>query len=129
MFYSVSVIEKKEEKRCRTPKVSKKLTFRVFFLVKYSEGFKLQIIKECAEGSLGYNLLAKKYGVPNQAQIERWGHAYKAFGRERLRKKPFREVFSVQFKMDVLHFMKQTGASNQETAIEFNLHNPTLIAN
>jgi len=55
--------------------------------------------------------------------------AYQAFGEEGLRKKQTKQVYSVQFKVDVLHFMKQTGASYQDTAIQFELNNPPLIAN
>ena len=98
-------------------------------MAKYSDGFKLKIVKEYLDGSLGYALLAKKYGIPNHAQIQRWVRTYKAFNEEGLRKKQSKQVFSVQFKVDVLHFMKKTGASYQDTAIRFNLHNPTLIAN
>lgn len=98
-------------------------------MAKYSEEFKLKIVKEYLEGFLGYGLLAKKHGIPNPAQIQRWVRAYKAFEKDGLRKKQSKQFFSVQFKVDVLHFMKQTGASYQNTAIQFNLHNPTLIAN
>lgn len=45
-----------------------------------------------------------------------------------MRKKQKHQVYSVQFKVDVLHFMNQTGASYQETAIRFQMNNPSLIA-
>ena len=98
-------------------------------MAKYSDEFKFKMVKEYLEGSLGYGLLAKKYGIPNRSQIERWVKAYKTFGIDGLRKKQSKQVFSVQFKLDVLHFMKQTGASYQDTAIEFNMNNLSLIAN
>ena len=98
-------------------------------MAKYSDEFKLKIVKEYLEGSLGYALLAKKHGIPNKAQIERWVHAFKALGKDGLSKKQSKQVFSIQFKLDVLHFMKQTGASYQDTAIQFNMNNPTMIAN
>jgi transposase len=98
-------------------------------MAKYSDEFKLKMVKEYLEGSIGYKLLTKKYGIPNKSQIERWVHAYKAFGKDGLRKKQSKHVFSVQFKLDVLHFMKRTGASYQDTAIQFNMNNPTLIVN
>jgi len=98
-------------------------------MAKYSEEFKFKIVKEYLEGPLGYKCLARKYGIPNKSQIERWVKAYQAFGIDGLCKKQIKQVFSVQFKLDVLHFMKQTGASYQDTAIEFNMNNPTLISN
>ncbi|MBT2583090.1 helix-turn-helix domain-containing protein [Planococcus sp. ISL-109] len=98
-------------------------------MAKYSEDFKLQLVKEYLGNSVGYNLLAQKYGIPNSAPIKRWVQAYEVFGEKGLRKKQTNQVYSVQFKVDVLHFMKQTGASYQETAIRFKLKNPPLIAN
>ncbi|QTD41963.1 helix-turn-helix domain-containing protein [Sporosarcina sp. Te-1] len=38
------------------------------------------------------------------------------------------EVYSVQFKLDVLSFMKRTGASRAETALHFGMTNPPLIS-
>jgi transposase len=97
-------------------------------MAKYSEEFKLEIVKEYLVSSLGYGSLAKKYGVSSSSLIERWVKNYKAFGKDGLRKKQSKQVFSVQFKLDVLNFMKKTGASYQDTAIEFNMNNPSLIA-
>lgn len=98
-------------------------------MAKYSDEFKLQVVNEYLLGPLGFQSLAKKYAIPAQSVIERWVSAYKAFGEEGLLRKRTTKVYSVHFKVDVLHFMKQTGASYQETAIQFNMHNPSLIAN
>lgn len=97
-------------------------------MVKYSEGFKLQLVKEYVEGTLGYKRLAHKYGLPDPTPIRRWVRAFQAFGQEGLRKKQTKQVYSVQFKGDVLHFMKRTGASYQDTAIQFEMNDPSLIA-
>lgn len=98
-------------------------------MAKYSEGFKLKVVQEYLEGKLSYRSLAKKYEMPSSTPIEQWVRAYKAFGNEALQRKAGKEVYAVQFKLDVLKFMKQTGASYQDTAIEFNMNNPALIAN
>ena len=97
-------------------------------MVKYSEEFKLQMVKEYVDGTLGYKLLARKYGLPSPTPIKRWVRAYQAFGQEGLQKKKTNQVYSVQFKVDVLHFMKQTGASYQDTAIEFEMNEPSIVA-
>lgn len=97
-------------------------------MAKYSEDFKLHLVKEYLESSLGYRRLAHKYGMPS-SPIIRWVRAYQAFGKEGLRKKQTHQKYSVQFKVDVLHFMKQTGASYQDTADQFGMNNSTLIAN
>src|SRR5699024_2057677 len=98
-------------------------------MAKFSYEFKLMIVKEYLENSLGYGLLAKKHGIPSQSPIERWVRAYKEFGEDGLRRKHSKQVYPVQFKLDVLNFMKQTGASYQDTAIAFKMNNPSLISN
>ncbi|MEL4024946.1 transposase [Lysinibacillus endophyticus] len=97
-------------------------------MAKYSEEFKLQLVNEYLNGCLGYDLLAKKYKPLASSKIRRWVRAFKAFGIEGLKKKMKKQFYSVQFKLDVLNFMKQTGASYQSTAIHFKLNNPNLIA-
>src|SRR3954470_12631232 len=81
----------------------------VFCMAKYSDKFKLMIVKEYLEGFLGYSLLARKHGIPSDSTVEKWVNSYKAFGEEGLRKKRSRMVYSVQFKLNVLNFMKQAG--------------------
>ncbi|WP_342535574.1 helix-turn-helix domain-containing protein [Lysinibacillus sp. FSL K6-1151] len=98
-------------------------------MAKYSEEFKIHVVNKYMKGPLGYKLLAKKHDIPNHSQIKRWVRAFKEFGEVGLRRKVTKKAYSVQFKLDVLHFMKQTGASYQDTAIEFNMNNPGLIAN
>jgi len=98
-------------------------------MAKYSEEFKFMVVQDYLTGSLGYTLTAKKYELSDKAIVRRWVRAYKAFGRSGLSVKKKKQFYSVQFKVDVLHFMKQTGASYQDTAIEFNLNDPSLIAN
>jgi len=98
-------------------------------MAKYSEEFKLMVVRDYLNGSLGYSLIAKKYGIPSESPVERWVRAYKEFGVKGLTKKMKKQFYSVQFKLDVLKFRKQTGASYQDTAIEFNMNNPSLIVN
>ncbi len=98
-------------------------------MVKYSEEFKINVVNEFLKGPLGYKLLAKKYDIPNKSQIERWVRTYKEFRKVGLRRKVTKQAYSVQFKRNILHFMKQTGAYYQDTATEFNMNNPALIAN
>ena len=95
---------------------------------KYSEEFKLKVVQEYLNGPFGYRLIAKKYAPLGPSQVRRWVSAYKAFGRSGLAVKKKDQVYSVQFKLNVLNFMKQTGASLQETAIQFNLNDPNLVS-
>ncbi|QCR31961.1 helix-turn-helix domain-containing protein [Lysinibacillus sp. SGAir0095] len=96
-------------------------------MTKYSEEFKLMVVQEYLSGSLGYRAIAKKYGIAD-SPLRRWVRAYKEFGRNGISVKKTKQFYSVQFKIDVLNFMKRTGASYQDTAIHFNLNDPTLVA-
>lgn len=98
-------------------------------MAKYSDEFKLTIVEEYLKGPLGYKLLAKKYDLPDHTSIQNWTKAYKSFGKEGLYRKHTKKVYTVQFKLNVLNFKKQTGASYRDIAIEFNMNNPSLIAN
>lgn len=97
-------------------------------MVKYSEEFKLTVVLDYLTGTLGFTLITRKYGISDKSIVRRWVRAYKEFGRKGLAIKKKKATYSVQFKVDVLHFMKQTGASYQETAIQFKLNNPSLLA-
>ena len=97
-------------------------------MAKYSDEFKLKIVQEYLSGSLGTKLLARKYGMPSNSSIRNWINSYKEFGNEGIVRGYSNKVYTVQFKLDVLHFKKQTGASYRDTAIEFKMNNPSLIA-
>ena len=86
------------------------------------------IVREYLDGQLGYNTLANKHGVKSTGQLRAWVSAYEKYGIEGIMRKKNKEVYSVQFKLDVLSFMKRTGASRSETALHFSLTNPPLIS-
>lgn len=96
-------------------------------MAKYSESFKLMVVREYLEGPLGYSLLARKYDIKSGTQLKNWVAVYKKHGVEGLYRKKNNAVYSVQFKLDVLSFMKRTGASVTETALQFGLTNPPMI--
>jgi transposase len=94
---------------------------------KYDEKFKFMVVREYQEGQLGFKLLAKKHGIKSHKQIINWVKNYEKFGPEGLMRKKQNKTYSVQFKLDVLSFMKRTGSSVIETALEFGLTNPPMI--
>ncbi|WP_137744217.1 helix-turn-helix domain-containing protein [Robertmurraya siralis] len=97
-------------------------------MAKYSEQFKLMLVREYQKGKLGYDLLAEKYKMTSSSPIKRWVKLYEKFGMDGLMRKKEKQTYSVQFKLDVLSFMKRTGSSETETALHFGLTNPPLIA-
>ncbi|WP_078428007.1 helix-turn-helix domain-containing protein [Alkalihalobacterium alkalinitrilicum] len=96
-------------------------------MAKYSEEFKIKLVTEYLHGDLGYKLLAKKYNMPSQTPLQDWVRAFKTQGIEGLKRKKVKEAYSIQFKLDTIQFMLETGASYQETADQFRLNNPSLI--
>ncbi|WP_226085552.1 helix-turn-helix domain-containing protein [Mesobacillus sp. S13] len=97
-------------------------------MAKYSERFKLMLVKEYQGGTYGYDTLASKYGMSSSSPIKRWVKIYEKFGMEGLMRKLQKKVYPVQFKLDVLSFMTRTGFSETETALHFGLTNPPIIA-
>ena len=85
------------------------------------------VAQEYLRGELGYKRLAEKHNIKSKKQIIDWVNVYKKFGMEGLFRKKSHEVYSVQFKLDVLSFMKRTGASQSKTALHFGLTNPSMI--
>ena len=98
-------------------------------MAKYNEKFKLQVVQEYLNGPLGFQLLAKKQALSSTTPLNNWVKAYREFGLDGLKRKQTKAAYSVQFKVDVLHFIKQTGTSYSDTAITFGMNNPSLIAN
>ncbi|MFS0562990.1 transposase [Terribacillus sp. 179-K 1B1 HS] len=97
-------------------------------MVKYSQEFKLNVVKEYKSGELGYELLALKHGIGDQSQVRRWVTFYDSFGEAALLQNQNKKVYPVKFKLDVLDFMKRTGSSLMETAISFRIMNPSIIS-
>ncbi|WP_342511241.1 transposase [Sporosarcina sp. FSL K6-1522] len=97
-------------------------------MTKYSDAFKLMIVQEYLEGPLGSRLLARKHNVKSHRQLLDWVNVYKKIGAVGLFRRKKNEVYSIQFKLDVLSFMKRTGASLTETALNFGIINPSMIS-
>ncbi len=96
---------------------------------KYSYQFKLKIVLEYLNGTLGYNKLAKKYGLSDSILVRRWVNQYKTYGIEGLQTKKRKNKYSLPFKLDVLKFKQDTGASYTSTANAFGIAEPSIIAN
>lgn len=96
-------------------------------MAKYSEEFKIKLVSEYLSGNLGYKSLAKKYNMSSQTRIFEWVKIYNSQGMEGLKRRKAKKEYSVKFKLDTIQFMINTGASYLETAVQFNLNNPSLI--
>ncbi|OEK76432.1 hypothetical protein AST06_00085 [Staphylococcus saprophyticus] len=73
----------------------------------YKYEFKLKVVQEYLNSSLGYRALAKKYEISTKSLIERWIAQYKEFGPEGLSKRSFFIITNTTNKLpiknDLLH--------------------------
>jgi len=97
-------------------------------MAKYSPGFKQQVANDYLNGTLGYQLLAKKYQIPSPFPIKAWIRQYKQNGKSGLESKEKQE-YTGAFKLNVLNDMKTTGASYRQTAIHFGISETGTIVN
>ena len=96
-------------------------------MAKYSEEFKMKLVTEYLDGNIGYGSLAKKYNMGSHTPIHGWVKAYESKGMDGLKRSKTKKEYSVQFKIDTIQFMLNTGASYLDTAIHFNLNTHSLI--
>ena len=96
-------------------------------MVKFSTEYKMKIVHEYLAGGYSLRDLAAKPNMPSRSTINTWVRIYQKLGEEGLKMEPPQESYTVQFKLDVLHFIKSTGASYFDTAMKFNIHTPALI--
>ena len=107
-----------------TPKVGQiKFNFGgAFFMSKYSEEFKLTIVKAYLTGKGGEDILAKKYKVPKSC-IKQWVAQYRVNGKFT---EPTRH-FSGEFKLKVLNYQQEHHLSDLKTAMLFDITNAGTI--
>ena len=91
-------------------------------MYKYSEEFKLKIVKEHKETHIGAERLQKKYGV-HHSQIEQWIAQFELTGTFT---KPTRH-FSGEFKLKVLNYQQEHHLSDLQTALIFGITNHGTI--
>ena len=96
---------------------------------KYSHQFKVKIVEEYLNGTLGYRLLAEKYSIPSKSIIEKWVNQYQINGKKGLQTPKTKNKYPLPFKLDVLRFKQDTGASYKATANAFGIAEPSIIAN
>ena len=101
----------------------------IFMSKKYSYEFKLKIVQEYLNGTLGYTLLSKKYNISSKSQLQKWVNQYKKYGKEGLKTKKRNKKYTLNFKLDVLRFKQDTGASYKDTANAFGIGEPSIVAN
>lgn len=98
-------------------------------MVKYDEGFKLQVVNAYLAGEGGYSYIAKKFGVRSKTNVRKWVSAFKQLGKDGLLRKKLHITYPVQFKLNVLNYKLRTGESYESVALKFGIHEPPMIVN
>ncbi len=92
----------------------------------YSTELKLKIIQEYLNGNIGIKTLADKYYISSKADIQKWLAQYREHGIDGLCTK--NGSYSGDFKVSVVEYMHNTGASQRQTAAHFNIPAPRTVS-
>jgi transposase len=98
-------------------------------MAKYNFEFKFKVVKAYLNGEGGIPYLAKKYGIPAHATLQRWIQAYKNFGEKGLYRSRRQIKYTSEFKLNAVELYLTTEVSYQELAEQLNMNNPPLLAN
>lgn len=96
-------------------------------MAKYTFEFKKQIVMDYINGGGGTQFLAKKYGIPNHSQLQRWVASYKKFGDVGLMRSRKNNKYTFEFKLHVVELYLSTEVSYQELALSQGINNSLLI--
>ena len=84
----------------------------------YSTELKLEIVERYLKGDIGIKKLAQEYHV-SYGDIQKWRDAYQEHGVEGL--STTHGTYTGEFKVSVVEYMHNTGASIRKTAAHFNI--------
>jgi transposase len=95
--------------------------------MKYTEEFKLTVVKDYLVGSGGYKAIAKKYNISAFSIVRNWVRIYRSQGAEGLKNKLRNAEYSVEFKLEVIYYYLNGEVSYTDTATHFGINNPSTI--
>ncbi len=93
---------------------------------KYSNKFKLEVIKYYLNQHVGYKITAQHFGIPAFDTVKKWVKKYEKNGINGLLKNQ-RTSYSGEYKQNVIEYMHANHLSCQETAYHFNLGNTNIV--
>jgi transposase len=94
-------------------------------MAKYSERFKLEVVEQYLQGTLGYQSVGGPLGVDHKA-VKRWVDRYQLHGRAGLAKKF--SHYSAEFKLSVLNDMWANELSFSQVSAKFDIRNPGAVS-
>ena len=90
----------------------------------YSTELKLEIVQRYKKGDISLKALAEQYHV-NKGDIQKWRNAYLEHGTAGLC--TTHGTYTGAFKVSVVEYMHNTGASIRQTAAHFNIPSPPTV--
>lgn len=93
-------------------------------MIKHSDQFKLQVVKQYLEGAIGFHSLARQHGIAGP-MVRRWVEWYRLHGMAGLTAK--KSHYSAGFKLSVLQDMWDNALSQTQVAAKYNIRNPASI--
>ena len=93
---------------------------------KYSNEFKLEVVKYCIEKHHGYQNASKHFKIPSSENIRQWCKKYEIYGPEGLLKN-LKSSYDGELKQNVVEYMHTNHLSAVETAIQFRLGNADCV--
>ncbi len=97
-------------------------------MAKYSFELKQKVVQAYQNGDGGFKYLAQKHGITNESSVKRWVNVYKKFGLDGLVRSRKNQMYSFEFKLNVVELYLTTEGSYQELAFSVGINNPPLIA-
>ncbi|MBP5426284.1 MAG: transposase [Clostridiales bacterium] len=94
---------------------------------KYTEEFKLKVVKYCLEENHSRPEAEKYFSIPKKSGIKMWIRKYQEHGIEGLVKKQ-KSSYRGEFKQNVVEYMQSNHLSATEAAIHFNLGSGSVVS-
>lgn len=97
-------------------------------MARYSQEFKLEVVKEYLKGTIGYSTIVKKHNISSKSVIQYWVNSYQLNGEDGLKHRTAKKVYSGDFKLRVIQYRKINGLSYLKTANHFKLHSGSMVS-
>ena len=93
---------------------------------KYSNEFKLKVVKYYLEEKHSYRECCKEFNIPDLKPIREWVHKYEMYGAEGLMRQS-KASYDGKYKQNVVEFMHSNHLSATETANHFRLGGASIV--